>query len=76
MSVKLDPTVIDRLREQFGLDSFEQVGAKIGRTAFTVRQWHTGHTCPSAADLVKLQHLTGRPYGSMLIIDTGESSAA
>lgn len=67
MSVKLDPTVIDQLRDKHNLTSFEQVGNKVGRSAFTVRQWYAGRTAPSAADLVKLQFLTGRPYGTMLI---------
>lgn len=68
MDVKLDPTVIDQLRDKHNLTSFEQVGNKVGRTAFTVRQWHAGRTCPTATDLIKLQFLTGRPYGTMLII--------
>lgn len=78
MSVKLDPTVIDQLRDKHNLTSFEQVGNKVGRSAFTVRQWYAGRTRPSAADLVKLQFLTGRPYGTMLIISgtsTGKDAA-
>lgn len=73
MSVKLDPTVIDQLRDKQNLTSFEQVGSKLGRSAFTVRQWYAGRTCPSAPDLVKMQFLTGRPYGTMLI--TSDQSA-
>lgn len=75
MNVRLDPTVIDQLREKQNLTSYEQVGVKIGRSAFTVRQWYAGRSNPSVTDLVKLQFLTGRPYGTMLIA-TGESSAA
>ena len=67
MNVRLDPTVIDQLREKHNFTSYEQVGAKIGRSAFTVRQWYAGRSNPSVKDLVKLQFLTGRPYGTMLI---------
>lgn len=68
MTTKLDPTVIDQLREQQNLKSFEQVGSKLGRTSHTIRNWYHGQTVPNAQDLVKLQFLTGRPYGTMLII--------
>lgn len=76
MSVRLDPSVIDQLKDSHGLGSFEKVGAKIGRTAHTVRKWYDGKTAPSAGDLAKLQFLTGRPYGTMLIISDSESKAA
>lgn len=68
MATKLDPTVIDQLREQQNLKNFEQIGNKLGRTSHTVRKWYHGQTVPNAQDLVKLQFLTGRPYGTMLII--------
>lgn len=68
MSVKLDPSVIDQLRASQGLTSFEQVGVKLGRSGFTVRNWYKGHTVPAPEDLVKMQFLTGRPYGTMLLI--------
>ena len=76
MSVRLDPSVIDQLRDSHKLGSFEKVGAKLGRTAHTVRNWYEGKTNPSAPDLVKLQFLTGRPYGTMLIIADTTSAAA
>lgn len=76
MATKLDPTVIDQLRSDLNLTSFEQVGQKIGRTAFTVRNWYHGRSVPSVPDLVKLQFLTGRPYGTMLIITESKSEAA
>ena len=76
MSVKLDPSVIDQLRASQDLTSFEQVGVKLGRSGFTVRNWYKGHTVPSPEDLVKIQFLTGRPYGTMLIIADSESKAA
>lgn len=69
MTAKLDPTVIDQLREQQNLKNFEQIGNKLGRTSHTVRKWYHGQTVPNAQDLVKLQFLTGRPYGTMLIIN-------
>lgn len=75
MATKLDPTVIDQLREKHGLTNFEQVGSKLGRTAHTVRKWYHGQTLPSAQDLVKLQFLTGRPYGTMLILAENEQVA-
>ena len=75
MTAKLDPTVIDQLREQHDLSSFEQVGQKRGRTSHTVRKWYHGQTLPSAQDLVKLQFLTGRPYGTMLVISRDEQAA-
>lgn len=75
MATKLDPTVIDQLREQHDLSSFEQVGQKLGRTSHTVRKWYHGQTLPSAQDLVKLQFLTGRPYGTMLVISRDEQAA-
>lgn len=75
MTAKLDPTVIDQLREQHDLTNFEQVGQKLGRTSHTVRKWYHGQTLPSAQDLVKLQFLTGRPYGTMLVISRDEQAA-
>ncbi|EPD70825.1 hypothetical protein HMPREF1219_00120 [Corynebacterium pyruviciproducens ATCC BAA-1742] len=69
MAVRLDPTVIDQLRERHRLTSFEQAGGKLGKSAHTVRNWYRGVTTPSTKDLVKLQFLTGRPYGTMLLID-------
>ena len=75
MTAKLDPTVIDQLREQHNLTNFEQVGQKLGRTSHTVRNWYRGQTLPSAQDLVKLQFLTGRPYGTMLVIRNSEHVA-
>lgn len=76
MTAKLDPSVIDQLREKYGFKNFEQVGNKLGRTSHTVRKWYHGQTLPSAQDLVKLQFLTGRPYGTMLIIGTPTEAAA
>lgn len=70
---RLDPTVIDLLKERHGLSSYEQVASKLGRTAHTVAKWCKGTTVPSAEDLVKMQFLTGRPYGTMLLI-TEQSS--
>lgn len=75
MTAKLDPTVIDQLREQQNLKNFEQIGNKLGRTSHTVRKWYHGQTVPNAQDLVKLQFLTGRPYGTMLIINDQENAA-
>ncbi|MDK4286973.1 transcriptional regulator [Corynebacterium pseudodiphtheriticum] len=75
MTAKLDPTVIDQLRKQYGFTNFEQVGNKLNRTSHTVRNWYRGQTLPSAQDLVKLQFLTGRPYGTMLVIK-GEAEQA
>lgn len=75
MATRLDPTVIDQLRDKHGLTNFEQVGQKLGRTSHTVRKWYHGQTLPSAADLVKLQFLTGRPYGTMLVINRDEQAA-
>lgn len=76
MSVRLDPSVIDQIRETHKLGSFEKVGAKLGRTGHTVRKWYEGKTAPSAGDLAKMQFLTGRPYGTMLIISAPEEKAA
>ena len=75
MATKLDPTVIDQLREMHELTSFEQVGQKLGRTSHTVRKWYHGQSTPSVSDLVKLQFLTGRPYGTMLVISRDEQAA-
>ena len=76
MSVKLDPTVIDQLRSRQNLTSFEQVGVKLGRSGYTVRNWYKGLTVPTPGDLVKMQFLTGRPYGTMLLISENAKSAA
>lgn len=76
MSVKLDPTVIDQLRSRQNLTSFEQVGVKLGRSGYTVRNWYKGLTVPTPEDLVKMQFLTGRPYGTMLLISENVKSAA
>ena len=75
MTAKLDPTVIDQLREQHNLTNFEQVGQKLGRTSHTVRKWYHGQSTPSVSDLVTLQFLTGRPYGTMLVISRDEQAA-
>lgn len=75
MSVRLDPTVIDQLRDKQNLTSFEKVGAKLGRSGFTIRQWYQGNTRPGIDDLVKLQFLTGRPYGTMLLISNQTQAA-
>lgn len=69
MGCRLDPTVIDQLRTGKNLNSYEKMGAKLGRSAHTVRKWYEGKTRPSVEDLVKLQFITGRPYGTMLLID-------
>ena len=69
MSVRLDPTVLDQARERLNLTSDEKLAAKIGRTGHTIRCWRKGSTTPNATDLVKLQFLTGRPYGTLLLID-------
>lgn len=76
MGVKLDPTVIDQLRSKQKLTSFEQVGVKLGRSGYTVRNWYKGLTVPAPEDLVKMQFLTGRPYGTMLLISENKQSAA
>lgn len=76
MAAKLDPTVIDQLREQYNFTNFEQVGQKVGRTSHTVRKWYRGQTVPRTQDLVKLQFLTGRPYGTMLVIQNRSEHAA
>ena len=68
MNIKLDPSVLDQARESLNLKSDEKLGAKIGRTGHTVRQWRKGNSVPSAQDLVKLQFITGRPYGNMLLL--------
>ncbi|MHC9567932.1 transcriptional regulator [Corynebacterium diphtheriae] len=69
MKTRLDPTVLDQAREQLGLSSDEKLGAKIGRTGQTIRCWRKGSSTPKVSDLVKLQFLTGRPYGTILLID-------
>ncbi|MGV0328079.1 transcriptional regulator [Corynebacterium guaraldiae] len=75
MAARLDPSVIDQLREKYGFKNYEQVGNKLGRTSHTVRKWYHGQTLPSVQDLVKLQFLTGRPYGTMLIIQNEDVAA-
>lgn len=75
MATRLDPSVIDSLRDLHGLTNYEQIGQKLGRTSHTVRNWYHGKTLPSIPDLVKLQFLTGRPYGTMLIINDQENAA-
>lgn len=69
MSARLDPSVLDQARDKLGLTSDEKLAAKVGRTGHTVRCWRNGKTVPKVSDLVKLQFLTGRPYGTMLLID-------
>lgn len=68
MKTRLDPTVLDQAREQLGFKSDEKLGAKLGRSGHTVRQWRKGNSTPTVSDLVKLQFLTGRPYGTMLLL--------
>ena len=68
MKTRLDPTVLDQARDQLGFKSDEKLGAKLGRSGHTVRQWRKGNSTPTVADLVKLQFLTGRPYGTMLLL--------
>lgn len=76
MKVRIDPSVLDQARETLSLTSDEQLGAKLGRTGHTVRQWRKGNSTPTAQDLVKLQFLTGRPYGTMLILPASADNAA
>lgn len=68
MKVKLDPSVLEQVREQYSLTNDEQVAVRLGKTAHTVRRWRNGQAVPDAQSLVRLQYLTGRPYGTMLII--------
>lgn len=75
MKVRLDPSVLEQARDSLELKSDEKLGAKIGRTGHTVRQWRKGNSVPTAADLVKLQFITGRPYGTMLIVREDEAAA-
>lgn len=75
MKIRLDPTVLDQAREQLGFKSDEKLGAKLGRSGHTVRQWRKGNSVPTMPDLVKLQFLTGRPYGTMMLIPQ-EAAAA
>ena len=75
MHIKLDPSVLDQARESLNLKSDEKLGAKIGRTGHTIRQWRKGNSVPSAQDLVKLQFITGRPYGNMLIVSDNTAAA-
>lgn len=75
MHIKLDPSVLDQARESLNLKSDEKLGAKIGRTGHTIRQWRKGNSVPSAQDLVKLQFITGRPYGNMLIVSENKAAA-
>lgn len=75
MKVRLDPSVLEQARDSLELKSDEKLGAKLGRTGHTVRQWRKGNSVPSAADLVKLQFITGRPYGTMLIVREDEAAA-
>ena len=75
MKVRLDPSVLEQARDSLELKSDEKLGAKLGRTGHTVRQWRKGNSVPTAADLVKLQFITGRPYGTMLIVREDEAAA-
>lgn len=75
MKVRLDPSVLEQARDSLELKSDEKLGAKIGRTGHTVRQWRKGNSVPTASDLVKLQFITGRPYGTMLIVREDEAAA-
>lgn len=68
MNPKLDPSVLDAARTQIGINSDEKLGAKLGVSGATVRNWRKGITVPTANHLVKLQFLTSRPYGTMLLI--------
>lgn len=74
MTVRLDPAVLDLVREKCDLTSDEKVGSKLGVTGHTVRQWRNGNTRPAVEYLVKMQFLTGRPYGTMLIISDKEAA--
>lgn len=68
MNPRLDVTVLDLIREKQGLNSDKMLAEKLGVSPSTVRNWRNGTYLPSAPMLVKMQFLTGRPYGTMLMI--------
>lgn len=68
MKTRLDVTVLDLIREKQGLTSDKQLAEKLGVSASTVRNWRSGSYLPSTSTLVKMQFLSGRPYGTMLML--------
>ncbi len=75
MKARLDPEVLNQAKASKNLTSDEKLAAQLHVTGATIRNWRKGTSTPRLESLVRLQHMTGRPYGTMLIV-TGDPVAA
>lgn len=73
---RLNPNVLDRARELNGFTSDEKLGAEIGVSGTTVRNWRHGRGTPSIQRLMQLRTLTGLPLDSLLIEESENKAAA
>lgn len=76
MKITLDPTVLDAARDALNVKSDEKLAAHIGVSASSVYHWRCGARCPKVPVLIQLQNITGRPYGTMLIMSEEYTKAA
>lgn len=67
MQYLLDPSVLDDARKCEGLTSDEQLGAVVGKTGHTIRNYRKGKTPPTLETLMRLKELTHRPLDTMIV---------
>lgn len=67
MEYRLDPSVLDTARKSEGLTSDEQLGAAVGKTSSTIRNYRIGKTVPNIETLMRLKEITHRPLDTMII---------
>lgn len=65
---RIRPEVIDRAREQLGLDSDEKLGAALGVTGGTISRIRRGET-PSFATAIRLLNAAGAPLTGIARVD-------
>ncbi|QRP98978.1 transcriptional regulator [Corynebacterium sp. FDAARGOS 1242] len=66
--IRLDPEALDRARQVLGASSDYALAEALGRTPACVSNWRRGRNAPGLQDLVRLQKITGIPYGKLLLI--------
>lgn len=65
--VRLDPHVLDVAREKNGFTSDEKLGAELGVSGTTIRNWRSGRSNPDLINFAQLSKVSGIPMSRMLI---------
>ncbi|WP_455005624.1 helix-turn-helix domain-containing protein [Corynebacterium propinquum] len=68
MKARLNPEVLDELRQKHGLSSDEKLAHNLGVSKATIQNWRKGSMCPNIAHLLKIQLKTSRKFEDMLLI--------